>query len=112
MVQLEYFFRASALAARIPLPSLVISLLSYKKNTGLIGELRLRSSSEADAILSSRTGSGGRTVGSGTGSGAAGGGAAAAAAPGPVGGGGAARATGGVFLPHAATPAARTTRTT
>ena len=51
----------------------MISLLSYSKNSGFNGELRLMSSSDADAIASSLTGSGGTMVGSATGSGGAGG---------------------------------------
>src|SRR5207253_5591987 len=70
------------------------------KNTGASGEFLFRSSSEADEMASSRTGSGGTIVGSLTGSGGAGGRPGAAGAA--DGGGGAGRATGGVFLPHAA----------
>src|SRR6185295_19349473 len=74
----------------------------YSKKTGLNGELRLRSSSDADAIASSRTGSGGTIVGSATGSGGAGGREPVVELA-PGGGGGSGRATGAGFLPHAAT---------
>src|SRR5580704_6350021 len=112
MVQLGYFFRTAALASRTPGASPAISLLSYSKNTGLSGELRLMSSSEADAMRSSRSGSGGTMVGSATGSGGAGGrppvdGDEGGAAP----GGGIARATGGFLPPHAEATTVNTTRT-
>src|SRR5205807_7522937 len=61
--------------------------------------LRLRSSSDAEAMRSSRAGSGGTTVGSATGSGGAGGRCPGAAG---VGGGGIGRVTGDVFLPQPA----------
>src|SRR5580692_2415284 len=111
MVQLGYFFRTAALASRTPGASPAISLLSYSKNTGLSGELRLMSSSVADAMRSSRSGSGGTMVGSATGSGGAGGRAADDGVEGAGAGGGIARATGGFFLPHAETATVNTTRT-
>ncbi len=81
------------------------SLLSSSKKTGFSGELRFRSSSDAEAMPSSRTGSGGTTVGSATGTGGAGGREPAVVVPaGGVGRVG--RATGGCLLPQAA---ARTT---
>src|SRR5262245_1696037 len=84
-----------------------ISSQSSSKITGFNGELRFKSSSDADEIRSSRTGSGGTMVGSLTGSGGAGGRVLAAVFGG---GGGAALTTGGCFLPHpAATIAARAT---
>src|SRR5712691_7964672 len=105
--QLVYFFNAEAFAFRTAWPSALTSLLSSSKNTGLSGELRLRSSSEADAMVSSLTGSGGTTMGSATGSGGAGGRAAeGAAAFAVVGGGGAGRATGAFLPPHAAATSA------
>src|SRR2546427_446134 len=76
------------------------SLLSRSKYTGFSGEFLFRSSSEADEIASSRTGSGGTTVGSATGSGGVGRREGAVVAV--VVGGGAGRATGGAFLWHAA----------
>ena len=86
-----------------PAPPGSISLLSSSKKTGFSGELRLRSSSDADAIASSRTGSGGtdrRLARPARAAPAARGGGVAAALAGG-GGGGVGRATGGCFLPHA-----------
>src|SRR5206468_9677003 len=71
--QVEYFFNVAALSSSARCASDDRSLLSKSKKTGLSGELRFRSSSDADEIASSRTGSGGTTVGSATGSGGAGG---------------------------------------
>src|SRR5437762_1474645 len=110
--QVEYFFSAEALALRTAWPSALTSLLSSSKNTGLRGELRLRSSSEADAMVSSLTGSGGTMMGSATGSGGAGGrtaGGATAAVV--VDGGGAGRATGAFLPPQAAATTATRIRT-
>src|SRR5437879_5163670 len=87
---------------------LLSSALSYSKKAGLSGEFRLRSSSEADVIASSRTGSGGTIVGSATGSGGAGGREALSAVV-AAGAGGVGRATGGLFLWHAVTPSAAIT---
>src|SRR5262249_11728674 len=70
------------------------------KKTGFSGEFLFRSSSEADEIASSRTGSGGTIVGSATGSGGAGG-REDVPAEDVAGCGGAGRATGGGFFPHA-----------
>src|SRR3954469_21471011 len=100
-VQVGYCFSrpASPLSARCA--SLVSSLLSNSKNAGFIGELRFRSSRDAEVIRSSRIGSGGTTVGSATGSGGAGGRPDASLATGG-GGGGEGRATGGFLPPHAA----------
>src|SRR5438128_10811756 len=95
-VQLEYFFRTAASASSTAWPAALTSALSNSKNNGLSGELRFRSSSEADAMASSRAGSGGTTVGSATGCGGAGG-----RVPGAVdvvGGGGCGRAIGGFAL--------------
>jgi hypothetical protein len=71
----------------------------------LSGEFLFRSSIDADEIASSRTGSGGTTVGSATGSGGAGGRVGVVVAV----GGGAGRATGGAFLWHAAAVVIATT---
>src|SRR5262245_46223060 len=109
--QLGYFFNVAAFSSRVFCASALRSLLSYSKNTGFSGELRLRSSSEAEAIASSRTGSGGTTVGSATGSGGAGGRELPLVDVVPGGGGGIGRATGGVFLPHAATLMTMSSRT-
>src|SRR5438552_16993642 len=97
-VQLGYRFRTVAFSVNAVCAGVSSSALSRAKNAGLSGELRLRSSSEADEMESLGTGSGGTTVGSATGSGGAGGRVAAADAV--VTGGGAGRATGGVFLPQ------------
>ena len=89
-------------------PAGVRSLLSYSKNVGLSGELRLRpsrSSSAADEMASALTGSCGTTVGSATGSGGSGGRADVEGAGAAVGGGGMGRATGGLLPPQAANPA-------
>src|SRR5437867_9372243 len=101
MDQVEYFFRVAAFASSMLLPSALISELSYSKNTGFSGELRFKSSSDAEAMRSSFTGSGGTSVGSATGSGGAGGRAAATGGAGLF-GGGAGRAMGGFLPPHAA----------
>src|SRR5581483_4269577 len=107
-VQVGYCLMTAALASSTARASAVRSLLSKSKNTGLSGELRLISSSDADEIASSATGSGGTTVGSATGSGGAGGRAADAAGAAAA-GGGAGRATGGFLPPHAAASTATTT---
>jgi hypothetical protein len=73
----------------------------------LSGDVRLRSSSEADEMSSFGTGSGGTMTGSATGVGGAGGRAGVVSAV--VIGGGAGRATGGVLLPHATVAAMRRT---
>src|SRR5947199_2763655 len=98
-VQLGYFLRTAASASSTAWPAALTSALSSSKNNGLSGELRFRSSSEADAMASSRTGSGGTTVGSATGCGGAGG-----RVPGSVVvvGGGCGRAIGGFALWQAA----------
>jgi hypothetical protein len=67
----------------------------------LSGELRLRSSSDADEMESLGTGSAGTIVGSATGSGGAGGRVGVVDAV-VAGGGGAGLVSGGVFFPHAA----------
>src|SRR5436190_8292621 len=97
--QLGYFLSTDALASSAAWPFASTSALSYSKKTGWSGELRFRSSSDAEAMRSSRAGSGGTTVGSAAGSGGAGGRCAGAVV---AGGGGIGRATGGVFLPHPA----------
>src|SRR4029453_16141194 len=73
--------------------------LSYSKKTGLSGEFLFKSSSEADAIASSRTGSGGTMGGAGAGGGGRGG---AGAVEEGIDAGVAGRATGALFLWHAA----------
>src|SRR4051812_31588527 len=98
--QLVYRFSSAALSSRAFWPSRLRSLLSSSKKTGFSGELRFKSSSEADEIASFGTGSGGTTVGSGTGSGGVGG-RFGVAVPVVGGGGIAGRTTGGVFFPHA-----------
>src|SRR5437899_1435664 len=100
-VQLGYRFRTVAFSVNAVCAGVSSSALSRAKNTGLSGELRLRSSSDADEMESLGTGSGGTTVGSATGSGGAGGRAAAVDAA-AGGGGGAGLVRGGVFFPHAA----------
>src|SRR5438552_6013002 len=105
--QLEYRFSRAAFSSSAFCATGLRSLLSSSKYTGFSGELLFRSSSDADEIASSRTGSGGTTVGSATGSGGAGGRVGAAAVV--VAGGGAGRATGGVFLWHAAAVVIATT---
>src|SRR5689334_10750046 len=107
MVQVEYFLSVVASASSTACPALSTSALSNSKNTGLRGELRFKSSSDAVAIVSSRVGSGGTTGGSATGSGGAGGRCGAVVG---AGGGGVGRATGGVLWWHAARAIARTTR--
>src|SRR5579862_6864865 len=94
-VQVGYFFKMAAFALSTAWPSALMSLLSRSKKTGFIGELRFRSSSDADEIGSSWTGSGGTTAGSATGSGGAGGRVAGVV---DAGGGGVGRTTGGGFL--------------
>src|SRR6187455_2754105 len=96
-VQAGYCFSTPAFSLSARCASDVSSLLSYSKNAGLRGEFLFRSSSDADEIRSSRTGSGGTIVGSATGSGGAGG-RDAEPDPAGVGGGGSGLATGG-FLP-------------
>src|SRR5262245_36057261 len=105
MAQVEYFFSSAALASRTERPSSVISLLSYSKNSGFSGEVRLMSSSYPDSMLSSLTGSGGTIVGSATGSGGDGGRDADPVVP----GGGAGRGTGAFFPPHAMAATANAT---
>src|SRR5439155_23880121 len=95
-------FNVAALSSSARCASDDRSLLSKSKKTGLSGELRFRSSSDADEIASSRTGSGGTTVGSATGSGGAGGREAGVVVLGGA-GGGIGRAIGVCFLAHAAT---------
>ena len=99
-VQVAYRFRTPAFSSSVFCASVVSSLLSSSKNTGLSGEFLFRSSSDADEIASSRTGSGGTMVGSGDRLTAA----RAAAAPCDEGSAAevAGRATGGLFLWHAA----------
>src|SRR5580765_3319454 len=94
---------SGAFASSTALAAGSISALSRAKNTGRSGELRLSSSSVADAIASSRTGSGGTVVGSTDGRGGAGGRAGVGAggvALATGGGGGSGRATGGFLPPH------------
>src|SRR5262245_18668160 len=98
--QLLYRLRSAAVSSSVRCPSRVRSLLSSSKKTGFSGELRFKSSSDADAIASLGTGSGGTIVGSRTGVGGAGGRFAVVGSV-VVGGGGVGRATGGAFLPHA-----------
>src|SRR5216684_319368 len=94
---------SAAFSSSADLAALLISELSNSKNAGFSGELRFRSSSDVDEMASSRTGSGGTTMGSETGTGGAGGrGDTAASVPESV-GGGAGRAIGGFLPPHAAT---------
>src|SRR5438132_10109171 len=107
-VQLGYFFRTAASASSAAWPAALTSALSSSKNNGLSGELRFRSSSEADAMASSRAGSGGTTVGSATGCGGAGGRVPGAVV---VVGGGCGRAMGGFALWQASSVAVRTIRT-
>src|SRR5438067_5652193 len=101
MVQVPYFFSSPASWSSALCAAGLRSLLSSSKNTGWSGEFRFKSSSDADEIASSRTGSGGTMAGSVTGSGGAGGRPGVEGAV-VAGGGGVGRATGGVFLPHAA----------
>src|SRR5262245_50775840 len=82
-------------------PSADRSLLSRSKKTGLSGELRFRSSSEADETDSSRTGSGGTIAASRTASGGAVG-RAPVSFPADGGGGAVGLAIGGFFLQSAA----------
>src|SRR5580693_8745975 len=99
-------FSVAASSSSAARAATVRSLLSYSKNAGLSGELRLRSSSAADEMASALTGSCGTTVGSATGSGGAGGRAAVDGADAAAtGGGGMGRATGGLLPPQAASPA-------
>src|SRR5579872_4775946 len=100
-VQVGYCLSSWASSVSARWASWVSSLLSYSKNAGFRGELRLRSSSDAEVIRSSRTGSGGTMVGSATGSGGAGGLAPGAPEPAAGGGGGAGRATGGFLARQA-----------
>src|SRR5262249_38367490 len=93
--QLAYFFSMAALSFSACCPADVSSSLSYSKKTGLSGEFLFRSSSDADPMLSSRTGSGGTFAGNRSGSGGRGGGGAEEVGMGAVDGG---RATGGLFL--------------
>src|SRR4051812_25705314 len=95
--QLGYFFSSAALASSAFCEAALRSLLSSSKYTGISGEFLFKSSSDADEIASSRTGSGGTTVGSLTGSGGAGGRVGLVDAV-TGGGGGIGRATGGAFL--------------
>src|SRR5262249_47620152 len=97
--QLAYFLSKPAFSSRTLWLVGPRSLLSSSKNTGFSGELRLRSSSDADEIESSGTGSGGTIVGSRTGSGGVGRGFDAGCV---VAGGGIGRATGGGFFLHPA----------
>src|SRR5262249_3754832 len=97
MVHVASFFRIAAFSSSVFWPAAPRSLLSSSKNTGLSGDVLFRSSSDADEIASSRTGSGGTIVGSLTGSGGAGGRAGVAGADG--GGGGIGRATRRGFFP-------------
>src|SRR3954453_21671893 len=99
-VQAGYCFSTPALSLSARCASDVSSLLSYSKNAGLSGEVLFRSSSDADEIRSSRTGSGGTMVGSAPGSGGAGGREAVLDEEGG-GGGGTGLATGGFFPPQA-----------
>src|SRR5262249_53590633 len=105
-----YFFSVAAFVSSAVLPSSVISLLSYSKNTGFSGELRFRSSSELDAMASSRSGSGGTSVGSRTGSGGPGTREAEAGGAEDGGGGGGILATGGFLAPQAAAVISTMTR--
>src|SRR3954471_7678343 len=107
--QLVYRFSSEALSSSAFWFAALSSLLSSSKNTGFSGEFLFRSSSDADEIASSRTGSFGTAIGSETGTGGAGGRAGVEGVAG--GGGGIGRATGGVFLPHAAAPAQTTAHT-
>src|SRR6266487_2131354 len=88
--QFVYLFSSPAFSSSVFCATGLNSSLSYSKKTGLSGEFLFRSSSDADVIASSRTGSGGTTVGSFTGSGGDGGRAAVV----EVEGGGAGRRTG------------------
>src|SRR5438093_7123665 len=96
--QVGYFFSTAAFSSSVFCAAPESWLLSNSNITGFSSELRLRSSSDADAIVSSRTGSDGTMVGSLTGSGGDGG-----RPVGEDGGGGIGRATGPGFLWQAAT---------
>src|SRR3954467_7939747 len=99
--QLVYRFSSAAFSSSVFWFAALRSLLSSSKYTGFSGEFLFKSSSDADEIASSRTGSGGTATGSRTGSGGDGG--RAGAVPGALaGGGGMGRARGGIFLWHAA----------
>src|SRR5260370_21901593 len=100
MVQLAYFFNSAAFALSVVCPCALTSLLSSSKNSGCSGELRLMSSSEAERMASSFTGSGGTIDGSATGSGGAGG-RVVELPPVAEGGGGTGRTFGAVVLLHA-----------
>src|SRR5262245_46124828 len=71
--QLPYFLSSEAFSFSVCWASVDSSSLSYSKKTGLSGEFLFRSSSDAAAMASSRTGSGGTEVGSATGGGGGGG---------------------------------------
>src|SRR5262249_49422436 len=103
-------FSVAAFSSSARWPSRLKSLLSSSKNTGFSGELRFKSSRDAEEIASVGTGSAGTRIGSSTGCGGAGG-----LPPGSpvfvVGGGGVGRATGGFFFPHAAVVSTHATAT-
>src|SRR5262245_10453003 len=100
IVHVACCLRTAALPSRTCWPSADRSLLSRSKKTGLSGELRFKSSSDADETASSRTGSGGTIAASRTASGGAVGLAGAVLADG--GGGTVGLAIGGFFLQSAA----------
>src|SRR5881296_2571252 len=108
-VQVPYFLSRVAFSFSVCCASGDSSSLSNSKNTGLSGEFLFRSSSEAVAIASSRTGSGGTIVGSEIGGGGDGGRGAGVVVPVAVGAG---RTTGGGFLWHATPPTSDATAIT
>src|SRR5262245_50667513 len=96
-VQVALRLSSAAFSSSVFCPSPDSSSLSYSKKTGFSGEFLLISSSDTDDTSSGRTGSGGTTVGSGTGCGGAGGRVVAFVVAGVV-DGGVGRRTGALFL--------------